>query len=85
MYINIDTKEKNMSKRTIIHIADAHISKAYSSQTSEMLKALIKDIKNQAEGNIDFIIFSGDLVQSGKEENFSFALDSFINLTSLTI
>ena len=78
MYINIDTKEKNMSKRTIIHIADAHISKAYSSQTSEMLKALIKDIKNQAEGNIDFIIFSGDLVQSGKEENFSFALDSFI-------
>ena len=36
MYINIDTKEKNMSKRTIIHIADAHISKAYSSQTSEM-------------------------------------------------
>lgn len=78
MYINIDTKEKNMSKRTIIHIADAHISKAYSSQTSEMLKALIKDIKIQAEGNIDFIIFSGDLVQSGKEENFSFALDSFI-------
>ena len=27
-----------MSKRTIIHITDAHISKAYSSQTSEMLK-----------------------------------------------
>ena len=67
-----------MSKRTIIHIADAHISKAYSSQTSEMLKGLIKDIKNQVKGKIDFIVFSGDLVQSGKEENFSFALENFI-------
>lgn len=67
-----------MSKRTIIHIADAHILKAYSSQISEILKGLIKDIKNQVEGNIDFIVFSGDLVQSGKEENFVFALDNFI-------
>lgn len=67
-----------MSKRTIIHVADAHISKAYSSQTSEMLKGLIKDIKNQVKGKIDFIVFSGDLVQSGKEENFSFALENFI-------
>ena len=67
-----------MSKNAIIHLSDLHISEKNSASIKEIISALIKDIKDLVEGEIDFIVFSGDLVFSGQRENFELSLNEFI-------
>lgn len=68
-----------MTKNTIIHLSDLHISESSISDIIELRKALIKDINNNLEGEISLIICSGDLVQAGNENNYKIAAENFIN------
>ncbi|MCH5259590.1 MAG: metallophosphoesterase [Lachnospiraceae bacterium] len=68
-----------MQKHTIVHISDLHISLNNLNTVRELKTALIKDIKEHiTDSTIDMIVCSGDLVFSGKEENFEMALDDFV-------
>ena len=67
-----------MSKNNIIHISDLHISEKNISAIEEILPKLIDDIKENIDGNIDFVICSGDVVYSGIKNNFELAFDKFV-------
>ena len=67
-----------MSKTTIVHISDLHISNSNMVSVNEFLPALIKDINSNKEGEIALVVCSGDLVQSGTIANFELAFDKFV-------
>lgn len=54
-----------------LHLSDLHFQKNNTTQ-KEIITALLKDIdKQNKEGRIQFVLFSGDLVQSGSKEHFN--------------
>lgn len=67
-----------MSKYTIVHLSDMHLSQENISEKDEFYPELINDINKNLDGSIVCVVCSGDLIQSGSKENFEFALEKFI-------
>jgi predicted phosphodiesterase len=66
-----------MSEIKILHLSDLHYDSSKPKDTEIILNALWKDLDNFRD--IDFILFSGDLVKSGdKKEDFEKAFQVFI-------
>jgi len=56
----------NAGEIKFVQLTDTHYS-AYNPYSAEVLKAAIKDINNQS--NVSFVAFTGDNIDSSKEEN----------------
>jgi predicted MPP superfamily phosphohydrolase len=66
-----------MNKITIIHLSDLHYDNSKPNDTEIVLKALLRDLDHFPV--IDFILFSGDLVNAGdKKDDFEKAFQTFI-------
>lgn len=78
-----------MKEIKFLHISDLHYGKD-SLNLNEATKEFFQDLKNISVTNeIDFVIFSGDLVQNGNEKNFkevkNVFIDPLLNLLNLSI
>lgn len=71
-----------MSKLTILHLSDAHWSEAKAHAHSNIITHLNNDLDSLAKRDVkpDILIFSGDLVQAGEnEDSFERAYQSTID------
>jgi CheY-like chemotaxis protein len=68
-----------MGMVTWLHFADLHCSVSKSYNIDKVLQALWKDIESLASigGEPDFVLFTGDIAQSGKAEEYELAVDLF--------
>lgn len=64
MFLTILTA--NAGEIKFVQVSDTHYS-VYNPYTGDVLKAAIKDIN--AQSNISFVVFTGDNIDSSKEEN----------------
>lgn len=65
-----------MDKIRILHISDLHYDQS-NEDMQKIIESFFDDIIKQ--GEIDIIIFSGDLVQKGDKNLFSEVKENFIN------
>jgi len=66
-----------MPEITILHISDLHYDSNDTADLKIIKKAMLKNLKGE---EINFILFTGDLVRKGDEENdFDGAIDFFIS------
>ena len=56
----------NAGEIKFVQVTDNHYS-VYNPYSGEVLKAAVKDIN--AQNNISFVVFTGDNIDSSKEEN----------------
>lgn len=71
-----------MKEITILHLSDLHISKFNKNKKNKLISELIDDCKKNISEQVDFIFFTGDLVQAGTLEDFNCAIDVIDKLLS---
>lgn len=70
-----------MKKIKILHLSDLHITQKSELESKNLIEKVIDDVTQNLNrnGKIDLIIFTGDLVNSGKKENFELAFENVIS------
>ena len=68
-----------MGMITWLHFADLHCSSSKNYDIAKVLQALWEDLKTLGNNGIipDFVVFTGDVAQSGKAEEYELAVELF--------
>lgn len=85
----IDQKKRNESSQTItwLHLSDFHFHASQAYNTNIVLQELLKDVSERIKHDTlspDFIIVTGDIAFSGKQEEYALATQFFDDLLKTT-